>query len=501
MSQPISRKSNRKARVNIGILAVLVLGYLWGFFAYWSSSSREQLFVNTEQSLDVKSRAIQQYAHDLFKVAAIFNTTTERWLEANPSRDPRTDRTFSALIQDLRQQTDELIEIRLVGSNGSVFSLASEKSGLTTTAAELEFIKTSSRSKPGQVLISVPTIGGTTGQARLAITSRLRQAHGQFDAINASVNIRNLLAFLERERIKPNGTVTLWRSDGTAVLRISPQGAYVPHSESLSQIELVQIRNQSGAISLNYRNTGDGQTEVITYAKRQNSPLIVSMTASVSDTLDEWKQHRNTIMSLLAIATLVIGLLSLRLVTVLGILEEDTLALEKLATTDSLTGLFSRRHFHNLCSQEIERASRYNESFSLLIIDIDFFKKINDTWGHPAGDRVLKEISHSLGSLVRIPDFCARIGGEEFAVALPNTDALGANRIAERIRSGIAEQPVTVGQEKDVSETIRVTVSVGAATYRKNDDFGAMFGRADKALYRAKASGRNRVEVEQPTDK
>ncbi len=185
-----------------------------------------------------------------------------------------------------------------------------------------------------------------------------------------------------------------------------------------------------------------------------------------------------------------------RLSTSAGLAIEKMLVFEKaneLATHDGLTGLSNHRTFQQLLADEITRAIRYNEPLSMVIGDIDHFKRINDTWGHPFGDIVLKGVSAVLRNSIRQDiDTVARYGGEEFALILVKTDSDGAAETAERIRAAVSAVPYKAPDGADVT----VTMSFGIAEYRKHARrINELIARTDKALYRAKENGRDRVEV------
>ncbi len=165
---------------------------------------------------------------------------------------------------------------------------------------------------------------------------------------------------------------------------------------------------------------------------------------------------------------------------------------ERQAVTDELTGLFNRRRFQEVMSTEVERAKRFQNQVGLVLLDIDDFKLINDTYGHQQGDHVLKEVARVLRESSREIDEPARYGGEELAVVLPHTDLEGAYQLAERVRSGIEalELPLLDGMG-----SIGVTASLGVATLPGSaDDRRSLFQAADDALYRAKRAGKNRTE-------
>ena len=160
-----------------------------------------------------------------------------------------------------------------------------------------------------------------------------------------------------------------------------------------------------------------------------------------------------------------------------------------MATTDVLTGLSNRRFFMERLSNEFERVKRYESIYTLLMIDLDFFKKVNDTMGHKAGDIVLIKVSEILQSGLRCTDIIGRIGGEEFAAILPETELQQGLQIAERLRKAVEQLPLEVDGKK-----INVTISLGASQSNSTDkEMDNALIRADSALYDAKRSGRNRV--------
>ena len=164
--------------------------------------------------------------------------------------------------------------------------------------------------------------------------------------------------------------------------------------------------------------------------------------------------------------------------------------LEKLALYDALTGLYNRGSFDEALQDELIRASRYGKYTSLLLIDIDFFKNVNDTYGHQAGDNVLKSIANTISSLKRCSDYAARYGGEEFAIILPETTSEDAMTMAERIRAAVA------GKEFKISKkvTIHLTISIGIGSSMKQISPELLIETADRALYKAKENGRNQIQ-------
>ena len=160
--------------------------------------------------------------------------------------------------------------------------------------------------------------------------------------------------------------------------------------------------------------------------------------------------------------------------------------IEDLASHDELTGLYNRRYLMRTLELEKKRADRTGQFFSIIMLDIDHFKRINDTFGHSKGDDVLKDLANVLSESMRETDICARYGGEEFMVILEHTSTASAQICAERSRQLIAAKKFT-----GFEEHFLVTVSLGFTEYQPNEELSQMISRADEALYRAKSSGRN----------
>jgi diguanylate cyclase (GGDEF)-like protein len=168
--------------------------------------------------------------------------------------------------------------------------------------------------------------------------------------------------------------------------------------------------------------------------------------------------------------------------------------LSQMAMTDALTGMPNRRAFEEALSRDLARAERHGGAVTLILVDADHFKKVNDTFGHQGGDSVLKALADVLKESTRTSDIAARVGGEEFALILPQTDADNALVVAERVRVKFAVRKITLADGR----TAKATVSLGMATATAPGCRGldkALYEAADRALYAAKAAGRNCVHI------
>ncbi len=182
-------------------------------------------------------------------------------------------------------------------------------------------------------------------------------------------------------------------------------------------------------------------------------------------------------------------LLSLALADRMKITQEKKLLAEKAAKTDMLTGLMNRRAYYEISTNEHQRLLRYHRDFSVIMLDIDDFKEVNDTYGHYEGDRLLKSVASCIKDNIRENDYAFRMGGDEFLIFLPETNEEQAYHFAERIRSEIE-----IKKLQSNTRISRISISLGVSEFRKNDvNFEAVVKRADEALYQVKNSGKNRV--------
>jgi diguanylate cyclase len=163
--------------------------------------------------------------------------------------------------------------------------------------------------------------------------------------------------------------------------------------------------------------------------------------------------------------------------------------IREMAIRDELTGLYNRRYVLELLDYEKERSSRGGGIFCIAVLDIDYFKNVNDTYGHQTGDAVLQAVATTIKTTMRNTEYCARYGGEEFLIVLTQTDIKGALIGASRVRTNIEKIPFP-----DIGSDFKITVSIGLSEYKIREEIDAVIARADEALYRAKNGGRNRIE-------
>lgn len=331
------------------------------------------------------------------------------------------------------------------------------------------------------------------GSLSIPLSRRISHTDGSFaGVVLLAIQLDYFRQLFSTLSLGNHGAMVLMQQDGTLIMRRPYDEKVI--GRNVSNASTFKEHRQKVEGSFTDVSVIDGVRRLYYFKNLRHLPLTIIVAEAYSDIYAAWWQRTVTIAGvMLALAAAFIGLsfafgLQLRC----RMRAESKLAM--LAQTDGLTGLHNRRTLGEILDQEWRRARRTRSMFSLLFVDIDWFKVYNDTYGHQAGDATLAAVAKCIGDNIRRPlDHAARYGGEEFIVVLPDTSPDGAIAMAENIRVAIDD----LGIEHSGSEFGRVTASIGAATWtpEQDSDVSAVIRVADQALYTAKATGRNKVEL------
>lgn len=303
----------------------------------------------------------------------------------------------------------------------------------------------------------------------------------------AAIDLMFAQEWIQSFKIGDNDVLALVDEEGTLLAR-NPK---LPedHAKKTSVFQ-EQFKNYSTLSSVSFisESSIDGINRIYGITKMEELPLIIVVGYDLNNALEEWSHRAWQILCGLIV---LMGVALFALWSYIKNLRHGEVLL-KLATIDSLTGIPNRRVLFETGIQEVNRIKRYGGYLSILLLDIDHFKKVNDTYGHSSGDRVIQVMAQTISSCLRNIDMVGRIGGEEFVVLLMETGKNEALLVAERIRLAIQD---TNKATNDDGYSIRFTASIGLVDVVAGETFKDALDRADEALYRAKESGRNQIIV------
>jgi diguanylate cyclase (GGDEF)-like protein len=353
------------------------------------------------------------------------------------------------------------------------------------------------------VHIGAPIIGRTSGVWVLPVSRRIEHPDGRFAGVAlATVRIEFYRRIYEGLDLGPGGQVLMALNDGTLLLRAPFDARELGRDIASSGVFLPQIRQ--GFATRTTEIEIDGKASIHSHARIGVYPVGITLLQDRDAVLAGWRHaamFAGLVMLVLVVGLLLLGRRVVRQVDLRDLLEGELMstkanletanaALSTMAYIDGLTELFNRRYHDLALQREVGRSSRNGASIAMLMLDIDFFKKYNDRYGHQAGDVALKAVAQAIQrGLRRSGDLAARYGGEEFVVILPDTDLAGAREVAETIRIGV--QSRAIAHEDAPLGVVTVSVGLCAAVPASADDGPDLVAQADAALYRAKAAGRN----------
>jgi diguanylate cyclase (GGDEF)-like protein len=325
----------------------------------------------------------------------------------------------------------------------------------------------------------------------MSLSRRVTRADGSFGGIvSGTVKLDYIRQRFETVHLGTEGVITLFRDDGIVLARNLGGDDLI--GRDLSSAPLFQYSKNGSSGSFWATAQSDGISRFYAFRRVANLPLLVTVGLSETEVLAGWYNKIKMLSVVYVVMAASILALVALFVSELRRRETAERAQATLARQDNLTGLANRRGFNEALEREWQRAIRERKPLSLVMIDIDNFKRFNDSLGHPEGDRVLAAVAAAVRRTVQRPaDLAARYGGEELAVLLPDTDAKGARRIAEMVLMNVRR----LDEPHPSSEYGIVTVSVGVATTlpAQGVESASLITLADAALYDAKQSGRNQI--------
>ena len=477
-------------RWGLTALVVTAVAALWLLIGIWVVMQKERVMESGHRELTQLTRAVALHTDGVFRSAETALRTLALVVAAFPKSDPRTDPHILALVDELRTANDQLLDLRLLGANGKVFAIPMPDARAAADDSGQPYFMQMRDMSGRSLLIGEPRLDVANNRWEIPLTWRLETPVAGIIAVGAFVDLDRLAVRHERMRMKPDGSIVTMRLDGVVLSDTSKKdsllGKSLREAPNFSKTYGVS-RFGSFVTDGSYRG---GAARLVSFERLQRYAATVLVSQSEVSVLTAWRARRTFVLAGGAAMTLVLSILAAFLQRTMRDRRLAERAMRRLAATDSLTGVANRRALLEMAQRDFSRARRYSTPLSLLALDIDHFKRLNDLHGHAAGDLVLHECAKMWSAALREQDLLGRTGGEEFCVILPETPAEVAIQIAERLCRSTARMSFP-----GLPEGVTVNVSIGVAELESSDtSLAEVMCRADRALYEAKAKGRNRVE-------
>lgn len=425
--------------------------------------------------------------------------------------DAHASPTLAPYARERVRRTPLLGELSVYDAGGALaFSSRDPRSGSLDAATQTLFHGAASGAA---LLIGAPVRDPGNGEWLMPLSRRLLHADGSYAGVAlATIRLSLLSQFHQDFELGPGGTVMVALDTGPLLMaRVEQDSGIGKDVRALTALRAAPAAVGNGAGVSIVRAAGAGQAGATLYSYRhlRAYPILVTLSRSLDDILAGWWESAylsSAGVSLLMLIALWVGIRLYAQIALRDQLEKERRSLQKMlvkksralrrqALKDALTGIANRRLFDTRLAHEVSRAADQASSLALVILDVDYFKKYNDQYGHPAGDECLKFVASCVNSgRRRSDDLAARLGGEEFAILLPNTGLRGAIAVAEAIRKRIACHKLMHVPGR--AHVVTVSCGVHALVPTRGMAPGELIAAADRALYLAKSSGRNRVRAE-----
>lgn len=498
------KRDLRLATLLISLVCVSVV--LLTVWQIWTN--RQNTLSDIETDTLNLAKALNTYTEGAFKQSEVVLLGLTERIEKDGTGPQQLERLRVLVAQEM-DALSQLNSVALYDAQGNWIFSTNKLASPDSNHADRAFFKHHRDNPDRGIFIGPAILSRSTGAWVISVSRRIDHPDGSFaGVISATLSIEHFLKLYRSIQVGQFGAISLTSSEGRLLVRYPFQEQDIGRDLSPAPIFSEYLRKMSSG-TVDFASKVDGIHRIYAFIRSDQYPLVTTVAVGQDEAMQAWwsqtKQSIAVVMVLLgllvALGRRLIADISHRIRAEIELRTTQTTliglnqTLEILASEDKLTGLANRRHFDQFLDIEFKRAKLLRSPLSLILIDVDFFKRYNDHYGHLAGDECLRIISQSIKQCVRRPsDMAARYGGEEIAVVMPNTDESGARSVAEAILLGIAHAQL----EHLSSPFGTVTVSLGLATFTAYDsehDEKALIDQADRALYLAKSQGRNRLSV------
>ncbi len=463
---------------------------LWAVCGLWAWTERELTLRAAERHLSEVTTAVGEQTLGSMRLVRMSLSVADQWIREHPGQDPASSPGFQALAKATHDITQGLVDLRMVTREGGLRYVGDKPGTVRADVSDREYFQVQQDPALRGFHLGRPVKSRVTGRWGIPVSYPVGDERSSIAVLLGALELDRLSELHEKERHKPGGSISLIRADGVFLSRVPFDEEFMGRNLSGSPLFRNRVLVEDHGVFVSDGARLDGVERLVGFHRLAEYSLVVVVAARTSDLLAAWNKRVLFVAGIAVAATALAALVLRRLLGALRMSEQAQAVLARQANTDGLTGLLNRRAFLEASRRELERVWRTGRGFSLLMLDLDHFKEVNDSLGHAAGDVALRLLGQVLSRLLRGGDLAGRVGGEEFCVLLPEATAGRGAEVAERLRGEFAQ-----ATERAEGLARRVTLSVGVAEYGPQDmGLEDILLRADQALYRAKNAGRDRVE-------
>ncbi|WP_410173239.1 sensor domain-containing diguanylate cyclase [Enterobacter cloacae] len=455
------------------------------------TTSRQQSIQQINTGVANLSHTLDVYTEGIMRQSEMLITTISDVIDIY-GMTPKQATHIQRIIENQDNLLTQINNVVIYNVHGDIFTALYGNFSGPRKGADRSFFIYHKENKNQQIFIGQPVVSRTNGKWVITISRRLETHTGDFNGVVVvTLGIENFLALYGQIDIGHSGVIGLTTQSGVLLVRYPFKNNYIGAIVSDSPLFRKYLKVQNSGIASSVSRF-DKVERIFAFEKNKRYGLVTTVAVSKEEALSPWRKQAVQLAVLILIFTVALIVASYFLYSDLSRKTRDNKELKIIASEDALTGLYNRRTFDEKILSEIAACAANDTPISVLIVDVDYFKKYNDNYGHPEGDRCLTLLGNSLReSLTRDNQLVARYGGEEFALILPDTDIQEAIRLAQTMIGNVFSLDI----EHAFSPFGRVTVSVGVSTARAVDIAGSQQNiiiAADQALYQAKRAGRNR---------
>lgn len=476
----------------IAFLTIGLLFVIWSMVIYWALNSRHQTVENRKAALVQTVAVVEEQNAQMLSLIRVALMSADQWVARHPDEDPGDSKEFIRLVEQLRESSGQRIDIRMVTRDAKLAYIPKRPDAAVTDVSDRDYF----------LVQSVPVTQGF--YVAKAVFSRVTHKWGipvSMPASNHEGRIAVLFGAIELERMEKlqapllndsGSSIAILRSDGFVLSRVPILPDMIGTSLASTPSWTEYISREKKGVFFTDREPLAAKAHLVAFSHMPDYPVIIVAIATFDDVLRTWQEEVIFLVTLALLLSTGFSLMAVKLAQAVRVgelaraeAERTNQELSVLSVTDKLTQVYNRGKLDSVLQHEISRAKRYNQDLSVILLDIDHFKRVNDLFGHGVGDSVLVGMATILQDSIRETDTIGRWGGEEFLIILPQTGHKQAFEVAEKIRQAISSKQFTVAGH--------LTASFGVTRFIPEESEEDVLARADTALYEAKNTGRDRV--------